>query len=121
MWKDDAIDTNIVKIGQFLVNNISDKYKEIIFVAELDAGAVGISAIYYDESGRRRGIEGFFDIAGDLEVEAKSFHDIFVKNGENFKCFKLKIDIDDNFSLDFDYDNPHKWDLSDNRIFPKNK
>ena len=109
-WKDDATDTYIQPMAQFLVNHVPDDFVKIELVADFDTGAQGCSAVYFPPHGKRVAIKDFFTISDELDTYLKSFHDEYVKHDENWVAMLLTISPDGDFDIQFEYTDPYKWD-----------
>ncbi|MDO1583076.1 hypothetical protein [Rhizobium oryzicola] len=112
MWKDDAINQNIGRIVEILQQDAPDDVDGLIFVGMVLDGVVGVTAEYFTKGGEKAYPRNFFDYDDELKKELAAFWTVFSSNGEQWKAVRVEVNEDDDFDIEFEYDNPYRWDES---------
>lgn len=110
MWKDEAISRYITTIAETLVQGAPNEYERLEFIGIVIDGMSGTNARVWLKDGKKAGFTNFFDEAENLEAELKEFHSVFASHNENWKAMLLTISQDGDFDIQFEYDDPYRWD-----------
>jgi hypothetical protein len=109
-WKDASIDAYIAPLADILVTHSASGFKSIRLTALFLDGSERVSAVFFDEQDKKKGVFQFFDIVDELKKLLIPFHDAYAAQGEKFVAIRLTIDADGSFRIDYEYDDPYVWD-----------
>lgn len=113
-WKDEAIGSFLTPIIEILAEEIDPEFSKLEFVAWLEDGVIGISYRAFDKSSKKiklGPLDSINDRDDDLKQLTKGFRDAFVAHGENWVAMHVSVSADGDFDLQFDYDDPCKFDF----------
>lgn len=111
MWKDDAISEHVSEIASLIMEGAEEPYRSIEFAGMVIPGVTGVKMRVVQTNGSKKSPSNGRAITPDVEAHLKAFHKIFKDNGEDWKAMLLVVRPDGDFDLDFEYDDPYKFNI----------